>query len=185
MGWKASSPRDTAPTQPYCLAWEYLSLFQGHRVLLCSAEARALWPSGMLLAFRVSDSPREEKGSWSCCPTALHGLLGHSPALRDERALFQQIFLSLLCVGKMFRPVLDYTVFSLATPIQKCLWTSTPAAGWHCDDLCSPPCSWSPPLALRFQESQFLASILLIYSIFPDSLAAGCGHVAKSYLMKC
>lgn len=152
--WNTSWPWDKEPTPPLlgfspcvgisfpvsgstCAPLFYLSLHQ--------------WPSGMAPAFNVSDSVREVGSSPSAAhrPITLCQLQGHPLAWGTNAHYWRWSCPVSLCKKALFHLVLVHAF--LGDSNTKMQWTevlTSIPSGWHCDDLCYPPHSWSPLLAL-------------------------------------
>ena len=106
--------------------------------------------------FNISDSKGAEKRFFCRSMIGVHiGQLpcvscrGHPLATRDQRTLLELISLRLFSSRKCIVPSSAWLccVFLGDSDI-KVQWSEAfdfYSGGWHCDDLCYHPCSWSPP----------------------------------------
>ena len=164
-----------------CPVWEYPFLFQTQCVtpMFCLS----MWISGPQAWPQLSVSQTSWKlgGERSLCCSMRGVCIGQLPCVQlTARAHTSHegpvhtagvdLALSLLHVKKkkLFHLVLDHVVLSSVTLIPGCsghkCWTSL-SGGWHHDDLCYHPHSWSPPLML-VNSAVFSTSCMSVIQVF-------------------
>ena len=159
-----------------CPVWEYLFLFQTQYVT--PLFYLSVWISGPQARPQLSVSQTSWKlgGERSLCCSMKGVCIGQLPCVQlTARAHTSHegpvhTALSLLHVKKKisFHLVLDHVVLSSVTLIPGCsghkCWTSL-SGGWHHDDLCYHPHSWSPPLTL-VNSAAFSTSCMSVIQVF-------------------